>query len=186
MKFNYFQDNLAEGNICEEQVKARFKEIFTPVLNHILYEENPGIQKRGIDFFIDTRPIAFDVKCRRYATYKYGDILLETVSIKEREKPGWVWSSESDIIVYVWKNRTGTKFVDGYLLFLKDIRKWIHSVGVDRFKKIISRSVGKGGNVWSTENIAIPIESFPANCLQKINLSDFSPQEQSVLNEWFE
>ncbi len=186
MKFNYFQDNLNDGYICEERIKEKFKEIFTPILNHILYKEDPEIQKKGIDFTVSKRPVSFDVKCRDYEAYKYKDILLETVSVREYDKLGWLWTSESDVIVYVWQNRSKTKFIDGYLLFLNEIRSWLKEVGTDQFEKVISYSIGKNGVIWSTENIAIPISAFPKNCIKRIDLADFTPYEQSVLNSWFE
>ncbi len=186
MKFNRFEQNVMEGEICEEKVKERFKEVFTPILNHILFSNNPELQKRGVDFEIYARPVRFDVKCRSFKSYAYGDILLETVSVREENKPGWLWTSESDIIVYVWENKQKSKFVGGYLLFLNEIRDWLKKVGTDRFKKIVAHSVSKHGSCWSTENIAIPLSEFPRDCIKKIKLSEFSPHDQVKLNRWFE
>ncbi|OYT64165.1 hypothetical protein B6U67_00755 [Methanosarcinales archaeon ex4484_138] len=186
MKFNPFEQNVIEGEICEEKVKERFKEIFTPILHHILFNDNPELQKRGIDFEIHGRPVRFDVKCRFFKSYSYGDILLETVSVREEDKPGWLWTSESDIIVYVWQNKQKNKFIGGYLLFLNEIRDWLDKTGTSRFRKIIAHSINRHGSQWSTENIAVPISEFPAHCIKKIELSDFSPADQAKLDKWFE
>jgi len=185
MKFNRFEENVIEGEICEERVKEKFKEVFTPILNHILFSTDSERQKRGIDFEIYGEAVKFDVKCRAFRSYSYGDILLETVSVRERNKPGWLWYSESNIIVYVWENMQKNKFIDGYLLFLNEIREWLEKTGTNKFRKRIAHSINRHGGYWSTENIAVPISEFQSHCIKKIELSEFSLADQAKLDMWF-
>lgn len=185
-KINLFEENVSQGKICEDKIKMKFKEIFAPILNHIIYGNSiyeTNIQKSGVDFIINKKSISFDVKCRDFYSYKFKDILLETISIIEFNKLGWLHTSDSNAIVYLWKNPSGTKFIDGYILFLEEIRKWIKD---RKYPEREACSYNSYGNSWHTRNICVPIKDFPSNCIMQINKMRLNPTENQTLQKWFQ
>ena len=183
MKFHDFNEKLREGNLCEEYVKSHFDVIFyTPILKHITYENDPKMQRDGIDFVMSKEEVNFDVKCREYGFYKWNDILLETVSVVETGKPGWFWASRSDIIVYMWQNETKTEVIDGYLLLLPQTREWIKDK-MDKYKTKTAHSKRQGGT-WATDNIAVPIKDFPSDCLIQILKNKLNLEKQVTFDKW--
>lgn len=186
MTLHDFNKKLREGNMCEERVKTQFKVIFEPVLTHIMFDSQPDKQRNGIDFEISRRPMTFDVKCRNAYAYKYGDILLETMSVVENDKLGWLYTSHSDIIVYAWNNPNNTMFVDGYLLYMESIRKWLADKNVLRTFKVRNARSYRGGVTWTTSNIAVPITAFPHNCIHRIDTDELNPADREAVSNWFE
>lgn len=189
MNINDFNINVKEGGICEDMVRDKFKVVFEPILQQFVYGNSiteTQKQRNGIDFNITHNELSFDVKCRDFYAYQFKDILLETVSVVEDEKPGWLYSSKSDVIVYVWKNETGKKFIDGYLLFMNNIREFLKQY-LKIHTPLQKRAVSvRGTRRWHTDNIAIPIKDFNSDCIKKINIKELYPPQQDVLSKWFE
>lgn len=180
MKFHSFEDSIKFGKKGEVIFKNRFNVLFRPIVEAITFEENPTLQRSGIDCIVNKERVKFDVKCREYKSFPARDILLETISVRERNKGGWLWTSESDAIVYLWLDEEGKSIVDGYLIFLKQTREWLKDK-VNKYSTKIAHSVDKLGNNWSTENIAVPIEDFPDNCLLRIPERYISEVNKAVL-----
>lgn len=186
LKYNDFNACVQVGEHGEELTRAKLHDIFRPVVQRFMYGDSIHAtckQRNGIDFEINKERIDFDVKCRDYYTHKYNDILLETVSIVESNKPGWLYASKSDLIVYAWFNSTKTTFVDGYLLFLNNIRLFIEKY-VPQKKQVKYAKSYKNGHTWTTENIAIPISDFPNNCREHINMRKLFPPDVSTFDDF--
>lgn len=137
-------------------------------VHRVTYAENPEVQKHGIDGFLTTKKPTVDTKTRGYDAYRYHDILIETLSIRERDILGWFYTTNADVIAYVWTNSSGTNLVDGYLLFMSDsVRQWFET-NKNQFKVKIAHSKAKGKE-WTTENRAVPISQFPKGTLYRFN-----------------
>jgi len=180
--YRNFNDDLKYGNQAEKQIHDKFEQVFIPIIEQIIYDPtnlaSVRLQKAGIDGIISTKSVGFDIKCRRFETYKYEDILLETISIIDSNEPGWLYKSE--VVVYVWSNISKTSFVDGYILYLDKIRPWFE-VNIQTFKTKIAFSE-RNGMKWSTENKAVPINSFPLGTIYHIPKSVFNHCTQTALN----
>ncbi len=184
--YRIFEKDVKTGELAEEMLASKFKVVFAPVLQRILFDplnkENIILQKSGVDGIISFKPVDYDVKARSHQYYRLKDILLETVSIVDNNKPGWLYKSNT--VVYLWFNKDKTRFMDGYILDVCRIRDWIKGKE-NTFKKKFSFSKNDDGKFWTTENIAVPIKDFPVGTIRQINKSIFRENEQSILDRYF-
>lgn len=164
LKINEFNESLNIGNIGEEFTVKNFLTIFKPLLvnylysNRYKYELNELIQKAGKDGKTGISLFEWDVKTR---TKFYPDILLETYH--SYGKLGWFFTSEADIIAYLYLKQDGT--IDkGFLLIMKKLKDFFTSERLDKYPKIKawSRNVN---NQWFTLNVAVPFKDFPEKSL---------------------
>lgn len=85
-------------------------------------------------------------------TSKTGNVFVETMSIVERNKPGWAWKSEADMLVYLAIPDTL------YIVPMGDVRKripeWRLEHGTRRVKN----------KAWTTVGIPVPEEDFAKIC----------------------
>jgi hypothetical protein len=130
-------------------------------LKHIDFKDKPEIQKKGIDFISNN--LSIELKIRDYSSYKYRDILFETMSIREENKLGWVYTSQADCVVYCWKNKKGTDLIDGYVLLIQneEFKEWFNENKNRYNEKVATTEVG--GKIWHTVNIAVPIEDLSSH-----------------------
>ena len=180
-----FEEDLKTGNRAEELILSKFKSVVQPLVERVMYNDgviSKNLQKAGVDAFISKKETGFDVKSRDFRYYQFQDILLETVSIREYNIPGWLFITNA--VVYVWWNKRQTKFVDGYILFLQNIRNWFESKP-ENYRRIIAHS-GKGNKTWSTESIIVPITDFPLGCIYKINKKEFQDSTQTDFKTFFD
>ncbi len=172
---NNWDDSIKIGKVGENIVKNNFILLLKQIIDsknvnikHIIYEENPILQKNGIDFIFNIDFSKLDVKTRNYYSYKYNDILLETTSIVETNTQGWLYTSKSDIIIYAWLNKECTMFIDGYFLFLNEIRKYISKNNY----LMKTAETHRNGTIWHTNNIVVPINELLSNsCIKRINFN---------------
>lgn len=172
MKSNDWDECVKLGNKGEVYVKEHFLEIFKPILNQYLfsnrfkYNLNNLIetkkQRDGIDGNVSLNLFEYEVKTR---SRDYGDILLETVSVRESGKTGWFFYTKADVIVYlIYSNK---KFKKGFLILMENARVKFSWQELKKYKTIIA--VTNNGE-WSTENKAVPYRDFLENSL--ISLKD--------------
>lgn len=126
-----------------------------PNLLNIKFVDDLTVQKMGIDkilLFSSGNQVSIDEKKRKK---DYNDILLEIWSVYEQRKPGWLWTSKSDYIVYAVMP---TKKI--YLLPTLLLKKaWL--VNSDIWHKqyprwIVSHTPSYDGTVYTTKSKAIP------------------------------
>ncbi len=185
MIFRDFNTDLKEGEQAEELVLSKFKTIIQPVVMRIAYKDGliaKELQNSGIDAYVQKKESGFDVKVRDFKYYRFKDILLETKSVCEKDIPGWLY--KATVVVYLWWNPLKTKFVDGYVLFLQNIRDWMSVTQFDYKKKIAFSN--RNGQSWSTENIIVPISDFPIGCAVRLNRKEFLDQTQVKLSDYFD
>jgi len=167
-----FSSCLEEGVEWEERLKPKLKEqIMSFNVEQISFDKNPDRQLSGIDHVLtqDT-DVNIDVKVRDNEYYG-DDILIETVSVVEKQKDGWVYNDETDIIAYCWKNQPGTNLCDGVLLLLNDdFVRWFDAMS-ERFRTVQCESYVKDRS-WSTRSKIVKIDDIPDGFIYK----DFSPE----------
>ena len=209
LKANEWNDCVKVGDKGEKFVKENFLKIFLPIFdkfllaNRVKYNLNNPIsiekQLAGIDGTLFQKYLDYEVKTRQYFAYRYGDILLETISIIELSKIGWIIYSEADVVVYLWLNKLGILPCDGYLLLLNNIRKYFEIKTKSRKQKFRIQDIGnliqypikdarseRGEKIWHTRNRATLIEDFPENCIIQISENIFETEiEKSYFNKWF-
>lgn len=169
-KFNFFDDNLSNGKkwelpLLKKISRLRLKEKITYLNN------NREFQRKGIDGILYAEKAKIDPKARKHSAYKWNDILLETLSVRERNKLGWFYTSESDIIAYVWENQSRTNLIDGYFIFLQNqtLREWFEKYKKQHPEKIRVAYSIKNNSRWSTENYAVPLKKFPKGTILRFN-----------------
>ncbi len=190
MKSHDFNEKVRGAESWEEKLKNKLAEVlFAESVKRIPYDLNRGytvkMQKDGIDGVIHQKTVTFDVKVRDFYSLRFQDILIETVSVVESNKPGWFYYTKSNFIVYTWKNEKGTNLKDGYFIFIQNsrLRDWFEE---NRSRYPVKHAMStRNGYTWRTENVAVPIKDFPSGTimrfnphlsleLQQINLLDFA------------
>jgi len=166
-----FESCLEEGTEWEERVKPKLKEqIMTLNVEQISFDENPDQQLNGIDHVLtQNTDINIDVKVRDNKYYG-DDILVETLSVVEEEKDGWVYNDETDIIAYCWKNQPGTNLRDGILVLLNDkFVQWFDAM-LEQFRTVQCES-HDGDRTWTTQSEIVKIDDIPDGFVYK----EFNP-----------
>ena len=185
-EINDFNVDVKVGEDCEAKIIKDFRPIFTPILSRIYYKDNPALQKTGCDGFIQSQQVPYDIKCRRFVDFKYigVDILLETISNIERNKLGWTYYTKSPIVAYFWLNISMSSFLDGYILYMDEVRKFF--VGNEsKYHRPRPATSHRHGTIWHTENRVVKIEQFPIGSIQHISKDAFTPKEQLLLSKFF-
>lgn len=108
-------------------------------------------QSSGVDkiiHFSNGKTVTVDEKKRRK---DYGDILLELWKNKEQKKPGWLYYSACDYIVYAIPDSNKIYLLPTILLQMawkKNRAEW-----ESLYKRVLAKNKG-----YTTENIPIPTE----------------------------
>lgn len=177
---NIWEKSLKQGQKWEKKLMEKVAKIVIDYeIKH--FDNNMEKQRQGIDGLISFKDGNVEIKTRDFSAYKYKDILLETISIIERKKLGWFYTSQATAILYVWLNKTKTNLVDGYLIWIQNpiLRGWFKN-NKHKFQKKLARTTTQNGETWSTENRAVPIKAFPKGTIIRFN-PQLSESKQSKL-----
>jgi len=147
--------------------------------------EDIGRQQNGMDIIVKSESAGWEIKIRAPKYYREG-ILLETTSVVEMNKPGWLYTCKADIIAYVWLNEAGTNLMPiGYFIMIKELRKtrWYDRLPGEYcvFHTNSKRKTPEGMIYWKTEFICPPIEDFPKDTLYEFNAILPSNYKQTIL-----
>jgi len=167
-----FDECLQDGVEWERRLKPKLKEqIMALSVEQISFDENPEKQLNGIDQVLtQDSELNIDVKVRDNQYYG-DDVLIETVSVVEKGKDGWVYNDATDIIAYCWKNQAGKNLCDGVLLLLNEaFVEWFDAMS-HKFRTVQTGS-GDGDRTWTTESKIVPISDIPSGFIYK----EFDPE----------
>lgn len=182
-----FGESLDMGLKWEQILKPRLKQVLVAAsLESISFEENPDMQRNGIDMVLQQENPNVDVKARGHYALQYGDILLETWSVWEENKVGWAFKPDIDLVAYVFENEPGTNLKQGYFIVMSDeFRDWFQE-NADNYPEKEAKNGSFGG--YTTLNRAVPIEDFPQGTLIEFDPTQFEPaeDEQQELSDWLE
>lgn len=185
MKSNDFGKCLKIGTKGEEMFITTFKGVFEPILKKIEYNLFPQSQRQGVDILLSKNSVEFDVKSRDFSYYKWKDILVETISVIEQDKPGWIYYTKSEYIVYVWFNKLKTKFIDGYLIYLPHFKPFFEK-NINSFRQPNDARSELGERIWHTRNKIVPISTIPTDCIKRVDMSVLGVKDQLLLSDFFE
>lgn len=151
---------LEEGTKWEERIKPILKEqILSISVDQVSFDDEPEKQLSGIDHVLTRESPNIDVKVRDYEYYG-DDVLLETVSVVERDVEGWLYSDGLDVLAYCWQNRLGTNLTDGILLLINDAFVEWFEAHISEFRAVTTRS-RDGGDTWTTKSRIVEIDRIP-------------------------
>ncbi len=173
-----------EKRIAEKIEKMHLRTYHTRLIPYDNIKDRK-IQRSGIDFTISSESAGWEIKTRSRKYYLDG-ILLETISVVEKNIPGWLYTSKADIIAYVWLNESKSNLMQkGYFIMLKELRKtWWYQRLLDRYRvqeTDSERKTDEGMIYWVTKFITPPISDFPDGTLIPFNALLPSNLEQSKL-----
>jgi hypothetical protein len=113
-------------------------------------------QRKGIDRWFHPADQDYPMTAVEYKaddkTSTTGNVFIETDSVVEKDKPGWAWKSEAEILVYLAIPDTL------YIIRMEKVRKMIR----------VWRSLYGTRNVrneyWTSRGIPVPEEEFGRMC----------------------
>lgn len=182
-----FDEQLAFGSEWEQQAKGHLQELFTAVsVSNIDYNEQPELQRAGIDVVFQQTEATIDVKTQRHEHLNTGNLPIEVMSVIEEREPGWFWDADSDLVVWVYPNKAKTNLSEtGYLMPLTDgLREWFDE-NAESFRYIRSETTGRYGT-YHTGCRLVPIDEFPAEYLVEFDprLPTQRETPQSDIQRW--
>lgn len=167
-----FEDKLKDGEKWEKKIIPVLERLQIKLrLEKQNYETTIGKQKQhqGIDLTTNPKLPTYDIKTNTNKYYENGKLIIETISIVHNQTPGWIYTSQADFIVHVWKNQNQTNLMPkGYIIQLEELRKTRLYRELAKYKKWETSS-RSGNSYWKTEFVLIPIEDFPAETLYVFN-----------------
>lgn len=168
-----FIGDLREGQKWEEKLAKIIENfIINYKIKNIKYSTPEGRikQKNGLDYEIIADAQGWELKTRSNKYFDYGDLLLETISIEEKNEPGWAYTSQADVIAYVWKTKNNLNLMSkGYLILIKKLRETAWFKTIPSLGKHCRASSFRGSWVWHTISRAIKIEDFPPRTLYEFD-----------------
>lgn len=179
-----FDESLKRGIHWEDELKDRLRnKLMSMSLEQVRFEEDPDMQRRGIDQVLEQDTANFDIKVRDHKYANAGDILLETVSVVEQDIDGWFYSSDSDVVVYVFENESGGNLCKGYFIIITEaLREWFEERKY-RFQPVFAMSI-RNGEKWETKSRVVPVNSFPDGTLVEFDPTLPQPDSQTKMGEF--
>lgn len=184
-----FDEQLEFGNEWESEVRQKLESVLLRLsVDSIDYEENPGMQRAGIDHIISKEQPTIDVKASRYEKTKDPHLPFEVVSVMESGEPGWFLDDEkeTDLIVWVYPNKAKTNlYKTGYLMPMKTgIRSWFEE-NFEKYDFATCKTNGQYGE-YHTGMRWVYIPDIPDEYLVEFDprLPTDKETPQSDITEW--
>lgn len=182
-----FDEQLAFGTEWERRAKDHLRELFAAVsVSNIDYDEDPELQRAGIDVLFQQDETSIDVKTQRHEHIETGNLPIEMLSVVEDGVPGWFWEADSDLVVWVYPNKPKTNlYKTGYLMPLTDgLRDWVDE-NAEEFRYVRTETSGRYGE-YHTGCRLIPVDSFPDEYLVEFDprLPTDRESPQSDIQRW--
>lgn len=119
-------------------------------------EQRKGIDRwfqrnQGIAQVVPTGPIAVEYKADD-KTSTTGNVFIETDSVVEKDKPGWAWKSEAQILVYL--AIPDTLYIAQMTNVRRMIPEWRRAYGLRNVRN----------EYWTSRGIPVPEEAFEMIC----------------------
>lgn len=147
-----FPEQLERGQRWEGVLDEYFQEWYDT------FEATRDEQRRGID-----RHFSYPGENRPPVTVEYkaddktsdtGNVFIETESVVEKDKPGWAWKSEAEILVYLAIPDTI------YIAKMDKVREmiptWRRVYGTRRVRN----------EYWTSRGIPVPEDVFESACIK--------------------
>lgn len=183
-----FTEQLAFGKEWEERASHHLKSMLQSIsYQNVSYENRPELQRAGIDTIFKKDEPAIDVKTQAYDKTKTGNLPLETMSVEEENVPGWLYTSEADLIVWVYPNKAGTNLhhIGYFMPHSDDLVAWFNE-RLNDFRRVrVPNDTQKYGS-YHTACRLVPVDDFPDRFLVEFDprLPTEKKTPQSDLAEW--
>lgn len=122
-----FGEQLDFGEKWERRVRPHLERHLTAItMKNVSFDDDPETQLAGIDILGGVADPDIDVKTYSHKYIVRPTLVIETVSVMEKGKPGWFHTSQSDLMVVIGPNKAGTNvYKRGWIVPLKTgIREW--------------------------------------------------------------
>jgi hypothetical protein len=133
-------------------IVKKYLESIASTIEVIDVRDETEYQKKGIDFLwrhtVNKSPVttSIEAKTDRYTT---GNFVIETVSVKESDIPGWIYTSQSDYIAYYLVG-----YDTLYVIPTKELRDWFD---VNKAKYRTASTKTRDGGKYTTVFKLVPI-----------------------------
>lgn len=179
-----FNGKLKEVEPWVEHLKNKIEDFLVHHnIRTISYEAEPKQQKRGFDLIVKCEEAGWEAKIRNNLYYKKNDILFETLSVKEKGIPGWMFTYEMDFLVYCWLNSVKTNLEHrAYIILWKKLKEteWFKELPDPHKYRLIETTSERKGTKWTTEFFLVPVNDFPKGTIfpfnPRIDISEFVGQ----------
>lgn len=181
-----FEEDLEFGKKWEQLVSSYLKKLLPKFsIDNVEYERRPELQRAGIDTILAQEQPTLDVKTNRNRYLGTGNLPIEIWSDHEAGVPGWFYTSEADLIVWVWENQAGTNCHHrGYFMpHSQELIEWANEK-MDELPDWRRRT--KQNESWETVFWLFPIDEFPDEFLVEFDPRPPNEREtpQSDLSAW--
>jgi len=157
-----FDEQLQFGTQWEQQAKRHLQELFTSIsVSNISYDENPKLQRAGIDVLFQKEDTKIDIKTQSHKYVDSPNLPIEVMSVMQDHEPGWFYEADSDLVVWIFPNKAKTNlYKRGYLMTLTyGLRDWFDEHSEEyRFQRI--PNTGRYGD-YDTGCRMVKIEDIP-------------------------
>lgn len=151
------------GEIGEHLIQERYK------IKMIPFSEDKVTQRDGIDGIRGA--LTHEVKTRNPDVIKYWfkgsefvpDIMIETVSVRETNTAGWIYTSKADILFYGVLDLYHKYFMHLWRLDFQKLRGWWKKQDENKYPIKIAHTKGS----HSTENRVVPFRDIPRRIWRK-------------------
>jgi len=184
-----FDEQLDFGSKWESEAKTHLKELFSAIsVSNIDYNDNPELQRAGIDVLFQKEQATIDVKTQSHEYAFSENLPFEVLSVVEEMEPGWFVEADSDLVVWVFPNKAKTNlYKQGYLMPLTEgLREWFKQNADDyRYQRIPNS--GRYGD-YHTGVRLVKIEDIPEEYLVEFDprLPTDRETPQSDIMRWVE
>lgn len=155
-----FSDSLSIGEIGESLILQQFG------IKIISFENDPEFQRSGLDGVRGA--LTHEVKTRTHETTRYWrngpDIAIETISVREHNVAGWIYTSAADILFYGILNRKKSDWAHLWRIRLPELQTWWQNIDPSKYPAKIARTKES----HSTENRIVPFADIPKRIVEKI------------------
>lgn len=181
-----FSEDLEFGKKWEQLASSRLKKLLPSFsIDNVEYEHRPELQLAGIDTILQQRNPTLDIKTQDYEYVETGNLPIEVWSDIDSGDPGWFYTGDADLIVWVYENSVGTNLHHkGYFMpHTEELVEWVNDK-IDDLPE--SRRVEVLNDGWTTVCWLIPIEDFPKEYLVEFDprLPNDRDTPQSDLTTW--
>jgi len=131
-----FQTQRDMGERYEKTVLARVSEVLDTSIEYLSYESMPQAQLSGVDA-LTANNTGIDVKVQRAHHITTGNLPFEVWSDFGNQTPGWIYTGQSDLIVWAYCDKERNSLLEtGYLMWKRDaLIEWFNQ-HKDSFRRV--------------------------------------------------
>jgi len=168
-EYHDFEEYLSEADRWESRLEEVIHEVVWEEGEKITFDDRPDAQRAGIDIALTERDfegIQLKVRAPKYCC---DDVFIETVSVVEQGKPGWVYTYDETLVIYCWLNRARNNLQDGVLLLINDdFRLWFDGIK-QRYREPVTKKPSiRNGREWNTKGCIVPIDDIPRGFIRTV------------------